>query len=309
MTSSAEKPEIDALRGETLLQAWGDTHQPNWDLETIFQPNNGQGAKKLVSEQGVLTQLEETTTPKESGPSPFAISPQTDATYTSPYAAPGNETYKSPFAAPGARDGFSGEGKFVSPYGQQIVLDPKALEAKPTESVIPDIEIATKVAEAPPVEGLDSHPTTIDILNKPITSMSRDDFAILTNNAVEAINSVDSDHAAMGGFFFRYKSEVLKAKFPANRLMIGGVASASLAGVAGFMLKSDVENFTKTNSTGQKAYYATASTLDATALAGTIGTIIPRTRAIARTAAALSFLGRAGIGLVHNTAFSEKETE
>lgn len=162
-----------------------------------------------------------------------------------------------------------------------------------------------------PLKAVRHEPTTMEILNKPLTELNANDLSIVSRNAIgvskDWLSTVDSDYAGIGGFVVRFKSEMLSEKFPTNSSMIRAAAAVPLAGVSGYMLKNDVESFGKTTSIGQKAYYATASTVDATALAGTVGTFFPQTRAAARATAALSFLARAGMGWTHHTFFPDEQ--
>ena len=163
-----------------------------------------------------------------------------------------------------------------------------------------------------PLKTARREPTTMEILNKPLTELNANDLSIVSKNAVGAskewLSTVDSDYAGIAGFVVRFKSEMLSEKFPTNSSTIRAAVAVPLAGVSGFMLKNDVESLGKTTSIGQKAYYATASAVDATALAGTVGTLFPQTRAAARTTAALSFLARAGMGWTHHTFFPDKDS-
>lgn len=296
MASNADRLNADALNGaEAQLRSSGETNQPSWDVSNLLQSDR-QGTKKLLSEQN-LSQFDQAAPQNENVTftSPFAKPAKTE-NYTSPFGSPATgapRTELSLFAQPQTTP--SGE-TYNSPYKSPLAL-PQAESNSP---------LATRL------EPLRRQPTTMEILNKPMTNLTFDDAKFVATDSAKRVGNwlgtFDSDDTAVAGFVVRYKSEILKQKFPTGSSTIAGIAAVPLAGAAGYMLKSDLESIGKADSVGQKAYYAAASAVDTTALAGTIGTLFPRTRALAGTTAALSFLARAGMGWTHNTFFPDPES-
>jgi hypothetical protein len=286
LASNAEKL-LQRLEGTSGEARQLPTDQPNWDVPALFEKD---ALKKPLDAVGI-SQSEQVAPKLELAREKFA--PQmdqsagpnsSDYTYGSPFGNTRTETYKSPFgykfqSTEQTTDYYS------SPYKFPAFSSNDDYVAKPVT------------------------PTTMQILNKPLTEMTAKDLGVIANNTLDQTNdflsTVNGDHAGMAALLVRFKTEYLASKFAGNSAMVYGLSAIPLTALSGYALKHDVEGFSNSASTAGKAYYGAASALDTAALGGSALMLVPQVRNAAKTTAALSITARAVAGWTHNAFFKD----
>jgi hypothetical protein len=119
--------------------------------------------------------------------------------------------------------------------------------------------------------------------------------------------SVSTDALAFGSLGVRFQSEKIARDLVKNGSQFGRseiltLAAIPLAGLSGYALYRDAQNFTASNKLTEKCFYATSSALDAGALGGTAMMIAPELRPLGVTVTALSITARAAVGFGHGVA-------